>query len=197
MPQSPFIHHVVMPVTQSTFAFFTHSCELSLIVAWIITAVRSESRGQRCSFQVSTRFARIHRHWEGDCSRICPWSVPWSSGLQEITILAGQNHSRLFRQFRLCKSLLLRAWCADYTLLATILGWTRTESAGVHDLQREISKMEAALSATGVEYEDERHSNVLWDEESRRLMLIDFERATRSDWAQAAPQDIIGPYASW
>ncbi len=41
--------------------------------------------------------------------------------------------------------------------------------------------MEAALSATGVEYEDERHSNVLWDEESRRLMLIDFERATRSD----------------
>ena len=45
----------------------------------------------------------------------------------------------------------------------------------------EIGDLEDAVRALGVKHEDERCLNVLWDERSKQLMLIDFERAIMTE----------------
>ena len=53
--------------------------------------------------------------------------------------------------------------------------------------EEELKGMEDKLRALGVEHEDERCLNVLRDEQSGELMLIDFERATVSQPETLAP----------
>ena len=50
--------------------------------------------------------------------------------------------------------------------------------AGVADLTAELKRSARALWNEGVLHGDEREPNILWNEERRRIMLIDFDHAT-------------------
>ncbi|RYC77173.1 hypothetical protein BFJ63_vAg19953 [Fusarium oxysporum f. sp. narcissi] len=50
--------------------------------------------------------------------------------------------------------------------------------AGAADLAAEVRRSSQAVWAEGVDHGDEREANRLWNDERRRVMLIDFDRAT-------------------
>jgi len=49
--------------------------------------------------------------------------------------------------------------------------------AGVPDLAAELRRSSRAVWSEGVDHGDEREPNMLWSEERRRVMLVDFDRA--------------------
>ncbi|KAH6955975.1 hypothetical protein BKA56DRAFT_502931 [Ilyonectria sp. MPI-CAGE-AT-0026] len=50
--------------------------------------------------------------------------------------------------------------------------------AGTVDLAVEVQRSSQAVWAEGVDHGDERDANQLWNDERRRVMFIDFDRAT-------------------
>ncbi|KAH8652930.1 hypothetical protein BGZ61DRAFT_288867, partial [Ilyonectria robusta] len=50
--------------------------------------------------------------------------------------------------------------------------------AGATDLAAEVRRSSQAVWAEGVDHGDERDANRLWNDERRRVMLVDFDRAT-------------------
>ena len=50
--------------------------------------------------------------------------------------------------------------------------------AGMPDMAAEVKRSERAVWNEGVIYGDERDPNILWNTERRRIMLIDFDRAS-------------------
>ena len=65
--------------------------------------------------------------------------------------------------------LLLMLWCGN-----TITSSTAITSRQAEDETRRSSK---AVLSEGVHHGDEHASNLLWNEELRRVMLVDFDRA--------------------
>lgn len=57
-------------------------------------------------------------------------------------------------------------------------GGEAAADAGVPDLTAELKRSPQAVRSEGVVRGDEREPNILWNEERRRVMLIDFDRAT-------------------
>jgi hypothetical protein len=70
--------------------------------------------------------------------------------------------------------MMLMSWCGETmeNMVATGTG------AGAADLAAEVRRSSQAVWAEGVDHGDEREANQLWNDERRRVMLIDFDRAT-------------------
>ncbi|KAL7755596.1 hypothetical protein ACKLNR_014694 [Fusarium oxysporum f. sp. zingiberi] len=66
--------------------------------------------------------------------------------------------------------MMLMSWCGE-TMANTV-------AAGAADLAAEVRRSSQAVWAEGVDHGDEREANRLWNDERRRVMLIDFDRAT-------------------
>ncbi|KAH7116475.1 hypothetical protein B0J13DRAFT_410678, partial [Dactylonectria estremocensis] len=54
----------------------------------------------------------------------------------------------------------------------------RDAVAGVADLAAEVRRSSQVVWAEGVDHDDERNANRVWNDETRRVMLIDFDQAT-------------------
>ncbi|KJZ68727.1 hypothetical protein HIM_11879 [Hirsutella minnesotensis 3608] len=63
-----------------------------------------------------------------------------------------------------------------YMMLMSWSGEVAVE-AGVPDLAAEVRRSSQAVWAEGVDHGDEREPNLLWNDERRRIMLVDFDRA--------------------
>ncbi|KND91855.1 hypothetical protein TOPH_03323 [Tolypocladium ophioglossoides CBS 100239] len=61
-----------------------------------------------------------------------------------------------------------------------LMSWGGEEApdVGAPDLTAEVRRSSQAVWAEGVYHGDERDPNLLWNDERRRVMLIDFDRAT-------------------
>ncbi|KAM5361212.1 hypothetical protein ACJA88_014551 [Fusarium oxysporum] len=70
--------------------------------------------------------------------------------------------------------MMLMSWCGE-TMANTVAAGT---GAGAADLAAEVRRSSQAVWAEGVDHGDEREANRLWNDERRRVMLIDFDRAT-------------------
>ncbi|KAF6528167.1 hypothetical protein HZS61_008469 [Fusarium oxysporum f. sp. conglutinans] len=70
--------------------------------------------------------------------------------------------------------MMLMSWCGE-TMANTVAAGA---GAGVADLAAEVRRSSQAVWAEGVDHGDEREANRLWNDERRRVMLIDFDRAT-------------------
>ncbi|KAI8715201.1 hypothetical protein NCS52_01027300 [Fusarium sp. LHS14.1] len=69
-------------------------------------------------------------------------------------------------------------------ILMMLMSWggetvdTATEGVGAADLLAEVRRSSQDVWAAGVDHDDERDANRLWNDELRRVMLIDFDHAT-------------------
>ncbi|RKK19271.1 hypothetical protein BFJ67_g17503, partial [Fusarium oxysporum f. sp. cepae] len=70
--------------------------------------------------------------------------------------------------------MMLMSWCGE-TMANTVAAGA---GAGAADLAAEVRRSSQAVWAEGVDHNDEREANQLWNDERRRVMLIDFDRAT-------------------
>ncbi|KAH7190382.1 hypothetical protein DER44DRAFT_753204 [Fusarium oxysporum] len=70
--------------------------------------------------------------------------------------------------------MMLMSWCGE-TMANTVAAGA---GAGAADLEAEVRRSSQAVWAEGVDHGDEREANRLWNDERRRVMLIDFDRAT-------------------
>ncbi|KAK2926838.1 hypothetical protein FoTM2_013708 [Fusarium oxysporum f. sp. vasinfectum] len=70
--------------------------------------------------------------------------------------------------------MMLMSWCGE-TIANTVAAGA---GAGAADLAAEVRRSSQAVWAEGVDHGDEREANRLWNDERRRVMLIDFDRAT-------------------
>ncbi|KAH6971914.1 hypothetical protein EDB80DRAFT_758136 [Ilyonectria destructans] len=70
--------------------------------------------------------------------------------------------------------MMLMSWCGE-TMTDTVAAGA---GAGAADLAAEVRRSSQAVWAEGVDHGDERDANRLWNDERRRVMLIDFDRAT-------------------
>ncbi|KAL5592597.1 hypothetical protein FOBRF1_013623 [Fusarium oxysporum] len=68
--------------------------------------------------------------------------------------------------------MMLMSWCGE-TMANTVAA-----GAGAAGLAAEVRRSSQAVWAEGVDHRDEREANRLWNDERRRVMLIDFDRAT-------------------
>ncbi|KND92279.1 hypothetical protein TOPH_02957 [Tolypocladium ophioglossoides CBS 100239] len=57
-------------------------------------------------------------------------------------------------------------------------GKVEAATAGVPDLAAEVMRSLRPVLAEGVVHDDLRKANMLWNAERRRVMIIDFDRAT-------------------
>ncbi|KAH8659462.1 hypothetical protein BGZ61DRAFT_499811 [Ilyonectria robusta] len=55
---------------------------------------------------------------------------------------------------------------------------TVAAGGGTADLAAEVRRSSQAVWAEGVDHGDERDANRLWNDERRRVMLVDFDHAT-------------------
>ncbi|XP_044715978.1 ATP-dependent DNA helicase PIF1 [Hirsutella rhossiliensis] len=60
---------------------------------------------------------------------------------------------------------------------ANVVGRRSGRGGGVPDLAAEVRRSSQAVWAEGVDHGDEREPNLLWNDERRRVMLVDFDRA--------------------
>ncbi|KAK2926387.1 hypothetical protein FoTM2_013253 [Fusarium oxysporum f. sp. vasinfectum] len=70
--------------------------------------------------------------------------------------------------------MMLMSWCGETMANKVAAG----AGAGAADLAAEVRRSSQAVWAEGVDHGDEREANRLWNDERRRVMLIDFDRAT-------------------
>ncbi|KAF6517518.1 hypothetical protein HZS61_003079 [Fusarium oxysporum f. sp. conglutinans] len=70
--------------------------------------------------------------------------------------------------------MMLMSWCGETMANMVAAG----AGAGAADLAAEVRRSSQAVWAEGVDHGDEREANRLWNDERRRVMLIDFDRAT-------------------
>ncbi|KAM6506299.1 hypothetical protein FSOLCH5_013289 [Fusarium solani] len=68
--------------------------------------------------------------------------------------------------------MMLMSWCGETAVDTVAAG------AGAVDLAAEVRRSSQAVWTEGVDHGDERDANRLWNDERRRVMLIDFDRAT-------------------
>ncbi|KAH7247653.1 uncharacterized protein BKA55DRAFT_691780 [Fusarium redolens] len=70
--------------------------------------------------------------------------------------------------------MMLMSWCGEPMANTVAAG----AGAGAADPAAEVRRSSQAVWAEGVDHGDEREANRLWNDERRRVMLIDFDRAT-------------------
>ncbi|KAH7116363.1 hypothetical protein EDB81DRAFT_701959 [Dactylonectria macrodidyma] len=70
--------------------------------------------------------------------------------------------------------MMLMSWCGE-TMADTV---ATGAAVGAVDLAAEVRRSSQAVWAEGVDHGDERDANRLWNDERRRVMLVDFDRAT-------------------
>jgi hypothetical protein len=77
---------------------------------------------------------------------------------------------------------ILPGWARIFDMM--LMSWggetvdTVTAGAGAADLLAEVRRSSQDVWAEGVDHDDERDANRLWNDELRRVMLIDFDHAT-------------------
>ncbi|KAI8691492.1 hypothetical protein NCS56_00142100 [Fusarium sp. Ph1] len=83
---------------------------------------------------------------------------------------------------RLDRGYILPGWAWVFDMM--LMSWggepvdRATTGAGAADLLVEVRRSSQDVRAEGVDHDDERNSNRLWNDEVRRVMLIDFDQAT-------------------